>query len=256
MYYSQFTDVWLDGIGLQSLDPSIVVVDVQEKVPKTEVESHNLPTSEGLLVTKNRRVSLSVVVQFAIIEQNIRRREDVLQKVRSWASQGKYLKMTHKEEKRLRVYVDSLPTLSSVNKYTGTLSVTFIAYYPPYWELDCVDKLTLSGSSGNGSFYIRGDDLNVLVDASIKPNGSLSDLTLKVGRSSITLTGFSVNQEVTFSHVNDRWLAIKAGDVDLLPYRTPDSSDDLITSSGCRTDVSFSANCNVSITVSARGLWM
>lgn len=253
-----YAEVWLDGAGLTAIDPTIVLVDVQEKVPKTDVETSPLPASDGLRITRDRRSSLSVTVSFAILEQDIVRREMVLQAVRAWAGKGRVLTMSHKMDRQLRVRAESLPVNLSVNKYTGALSVTFMACQPPYWESVTPRSVTLSGKSGKGRLSIGGDAPSVPVEALVTPSATLTGLTLRVGDTAVTLQGISIpaGQAIAFTHEGVRGLCVRAGDASLLSARTPESSDGLAAPAGGFAEVSFEASCSVSVRLTARGLWL
>lgn len=253
-----YAEVWLDGAGLTAIDPTIVLVDVQEKVPKTDVETTSLPASDGLRITRDRRSSLSVSVSFAILEQDTTRREMVLQAVRTWAGHGRILTMSHKIDRQLRVRAESLPVNLSVNKYTGTLTVTFMAIDPPYWASVTPRSVTLSGASGKGSLSIAGDAPRVPVDAVVTPSAALTRLTLRVGASAVTLRDIRVpaGQAIAFTHEAVRGLCIRAGDASLLSARTAESSDGLSAPGGGFAEVSFEADSQVSVRLTARGLWL
>ncbi|MGN1020345.1 MAG: hypothetical protein ACI4O7_08205 [Aristaeellaceae bacterium] len=251
-------DVYLNGVGLMSIDPAIHLADVAEKVPKADQETVSLPLADGLRILRDRRSSLSVVVTFAILEQDPLRREMVLQAVRTWAGKGGILTLAHKPDRQLRVRPESLPVNVSVSKYTGNLSVTFMACQPPYWESETLRSVTLSGKSGAGTLSVGGDAPGVPVDAAVTPSGTLTALTLRVGDAAVTLRDMRVpaGQTIAFTHETVRGLCIRSGGVSLLSARTPESADGLTAPGGGFAQVAFEADCQVKVRFTARGLWL
>lgn len=238
--------VWLDSLPLHELDPTIYITDIQEQPPRMDVQTSPRAGGPGMFVTKRTRQSLSVVVRFAVREYDVTRRKAVMQKIIAWAKGGKYLAINDRPGQRLRVEVDTMPTITSALKWTQELSITFTAYAMPFWESDTPDIITTAGTA---SMLVQGDADTALVDAEIIPTGFA--VTVSAGNSSITLQG--VSGPVSLSHGDDGILRITSGGASILSKRTPASSDDLTAIPGQENTFAVTGG---EATFTARGRWM
>lgn len=237
--------VWLDGLPLHEIDPTIILTDIIEQPAAVDVVSYPRAQGSGTRVSKRTRQSLSVSVRFRIWEYNVTRRKAVMQKVIAWAKGGKRLAVNDRPAQRLRVEVDELPTIQSALHWQQEISLTFTAYAFPFWENDYADSLTTSGAA---SMYVAGDADSAPVDVSITPSGS--KVTVKADQTTITLTGISGDVEI--SHGDDGLLRIVSGGESILFHRTPESSDDLFVTPGRVNDFSIEGG---TATFRVRGVW-
>ena len=238
--------VWLDGLPLHEIDPSIILTDIIEQPAVVDVISYPRAQGSGLRIAKRTRQSLSVSVRFAIWEYDVTRRKAVMQKIVTWAKSGKYLAINDRPGQRLRVEVDSMPTIQSALKWTQDLTITFTAYAMPFWESDDVHMLTTSDVA---SMMIMGDGDQTLVDATIQVEEE-GDVTVKADNTTITLT--DVSGTINITHGDDGILRITAGEDSLLSHREPKSSDDLIATPGRVNEFSVIGG---TATFRVRGVW-
>lgn len=237
--------VWLDGLPLHEIDPTIFITDIQEQEPQMDVLTAARALGDGLRVSKRTRQSLSVVVRFAIREYSTVRRKAVLQKVISWARKGRYLSISDRPGQRLRVEMNAPPAMSSALKWTQELTLTLTAYSSPFWE-----DATTTKRSGNGSMYVPGDAPSVTVDAII--TDAPETLTITAGETSMTLEGLTAGATVKILH-EDGVVKITENDASALHKRTAASADELRIVPGRTNQVSSSGG---QATFTARGCWL
>lgn len=246
--------VWLDQQGLQDIDPAIFITDIQEQPPSQLLSTAARAQGDGVFLARRNRQSLSVTVRFAIREPSPARRQAVLQKVRAWAQQGSFLSTSDRPLQRLKVQAENLPTLQSALKWTDALSITFTAYEAPFWEDSQPTTATAS------SLYLPGDAPSAPMDMRWVCNSAAPDVvTMATPLSSITFRGLPLKagQELVISHESGILTATIDG-ADVLPCRTPESSDDLLLPCGQTSTVTLTADGQAATgcTFTARGRWL
>ena len=247
--------IWLDGFGLQDIDPSIHIIDVQEHTPQQALTTAAKAAGDGLHVLHRCRESLSVEIRFAIREQHPARRSAILQKIKAWARQGGSLSAGHRPDLRLMVIPGQLSNFSSL-RWTEPLALIFTACHVPYWE----DAHPTQAIASPASLYLPGDTPAAPMDLCWRSSrsGQLT-LTITTPLSSITFRDvqFTAKQELLISH-DAGVLTATLDDTDLLPHRTPESSDDLLLPCGQTSTVSVTANGEAvqGCTLIARGRWL
>ena len=245
--------VWLDQQGLQDLDPAIHIIDLQEQPPSQLLSTAARAQGDCVFLARRTRQSLSVTVRFAIREPRPARRQAILQKVRTWA-QGSYLSTGDRPQQRLKVQAENLPTLSSALQWTDALSITFTAYEAPFWE-DAQPT-----TSATSTLYLPGDAPAAPVDMRwVCSSNTPAEVTIATPLSSITFRDLPLKagQELVISHESGVLTATIDG-ADVLPSRTPESSDDLLLPCGQTSTVTVTADgVEASGCIfSARGRWL
>lgn len=244
--------VWLDGQGLQDLDPRIIVSDIQELSPDMDVQTVSRAIGDGMRVLKRRRRTLTVAVRFYIDEYDTARRKAIMQKVVGWACKGGKLSISDRPDQYLQVETDLLPALTSAQQWLGEQIVSFVAYGMPYWQE--VHPVTASASGKTGKVYLSPPgDRDTVLEATItnRGGGVLTDVQIALNGAEIRLSGLSVA-------VGDKVsIAMQDGLLTLpVAFRTAESSDELTVMAGKRNEVSFTADQDVQAVFSARGAWM
>lgn len=247
--------VWLDGLGLHDLDPSLIITDVCESTPRMQVHTAARAQGDGLICTRRTRQSLSVTVRFLIREYDPARRQAVLQKLHAWVK-GSCLTFSHRPGQELLVTLDAFPTVTSALKWTEELSITFTAYALPYWRSTEPTTLTTTSSA---AMMVEGTAPLAPVDVTVTTGGTgtTSNLTVQAGGNSITLAGLSLvpGATVLFTHDEQGLLHITSGGASLLDRRTPASADDLLVTPGQSNPVACSANQPLTATFAVKGVW-
>lgn len=246
--------VWLNGLGLQDIDPTVYITDVQEYAPEPLLTTAPRALGDGLHVLRQSRQSLSVAVRFALREYQPARRSAILQKIRGWAAQGGSLTTSQRPGQRLMVDPAALPAHSAL-RWTEELTLLFTARIAPYWEeaypvqSSVPITLTLPGDAPAAPMELRWP---CTATAS-------ADMTITTPLSSLSFHALPaiVGQELVISHKAGVLTAF-IGETDVLPCRTPESSDDLLLPCGTPALVSVKVNGADAqgCTVSARGRWL
>lgn len=248
-------NVWLDGLSLQAIDPAIFITDVQEHEPEQQVITAARAAGEGQHLLRQTRQCLSVTIRFAIREQHVARRSAVLQKVKAWCRQGGFLSISQRPGLRLCVSPGRLNTLSAL-RWTEELTLTFTAHHTPWWEEAFPTQITLPKSSLN----LPGDASSAPMDLRwVCSFSGTVDLCVSTPLSAITFSGLSITkkQELLLTHREGVLVATLDG-TDILPYRTPESSDDLLLVCGDTNAVAVTVNGETAAgcILSARGRWL
>ena len=243
---------WLDGQGLQDIDPCIIVSDIQELGAVMDVKTAMRAHGDGMRVLRSTRRSLTVALRFYIEEYDTMRRKSVLQKVVSWAARGGRLTINDRPDQYLDVEADTLPVITSAQQWLGEITMTFIARDVPYWQEEWPDSVGASGTSGTARLFVVGDK-EVPLEAVITnaSNATLNTLSIALNGGEIRFFGLSVAP-------NDKVVMRMAGGLLELPVgcRTAESDDVLTVMPGESNVITWQADQKVQVTFSARGAWM
>lgn len=247
-------NVLLNGVSLLSLDENIIIRDISYQPPEIEHTVTALAGRNGGIVTGKRKAESSVVVTFGLYAYSTQARNKALQTVVSWAKNGGILETSDRPDQYLDCVCTGLPSVNSVVGWTDDLSITFTAYAMPFWQsLDCV-RIAATSSNSPVSTFIPGND-KTLVDAVLTATGSVTEITVTAGETSITLSGLTLSSGdvVTISHDSNYLIRIRKGNDSLLANRTSLSSDDLEVM--CGQVNSFSVSSGVTAEFSVKGVW-
>lgn len=127
-------EVTLNSVSLASVDPSILIHDVQYETPNYSRNLFQIANRHGARPGKTHKERAAVRVTFEIREYDIVDRQEVLSKIINWAKLGGDLRINDRPGKRLLCVLDEYPAINSVLKWTDELSMTFAAYDIPYWQ--------------------------------------------------------------------------------------------------------------------------
>lgn len=252
--------VWLDGKGLQDIDPSIVVLDVAYQVPAISTQTVEHARYHGSRVTRQKMGNNTVTVSFEIHEYSVAFRQSIMERVTAWAMSGGALTTDDKPGKRLHVVCTTPPAIMSTKGWTNRLTMSFAAFDNPFWEDVSPTTLILSGTSGSGDIYAPGSASDPFVEVDVKPTGTLTRIELYAGETTFVLSGIYIpaGKVLAIYYDDKQTLHIERQDtgVSLLSKRTAESDDDLMIERGKFSEVSYVANVNCAITFKARGLYL
>jgi len=251
--------VWLDGIGLQDLDPRIYVTDVEEAPLQTKQHLHPRLSSGGMFASPALRQKLTVTVHFLIHESDPIRRKRLLMQVSAWAQRGSTLTVSDRPHQQLHVQAETLPAMASSLKWTDPLSLTFAACAYPWWEEIVPVSLTLL-SGETAAMHLPGTSAHVpvSVNAVNTSGGTISSLTLTCGETAPSLGGlaWANGEELLIGPDSLGLMTMTVGGRNAASCRTPQSSDWLLIPCGAPATISVSCERNVAVTVSAKGAWV
>lgn len=246
--------VWLNGLSLQDVDPSIRITDVQELAPSQLTATTAMAMGDGLRLLRRNRQSMSVAVCLIIREYSMSRRKAALAAVLAWARQGGWLSLGDRPGQRLNVIADALPSLTSALRWTEILTLRFTAYEAPFWE-EAAPTCILPGRK----VHLPGNGPAAPVDFCWETPGGNVSLCIQTPLSRIHLDSLptSPGQQLGMAHMGGVPIITLDGK-DMLVYRTADSSDDLLLASGETSIVEATANGAPiqNITLMARGRWL
>ena len=246
-------EAYMDGTSLSSLDNSIYVLNIQPGEINKQITTNKVAGRVGSRIMKNEAVSTSVTVFFEIHEYDTVKRQAVCQKVQKWAN-GSVLTVSDRPDQRMRCVCSSYPH-ANAKEWTEPLSVTFVAYNPPYWEENNETSVTSTGT--DQSVYVPGNASESLVSCTVTVGSSLSSITLAVGEKSITLNGLSAaaNDEIEIGYNENNVMYITLNNSSILDKRTGASDDDLTAVCGEYNTFAVTTSASVSAVFKTRGCW-
>lgn len=250
--------VIMNGVALDALSPRLMIEDVSHVPAAVSREWERMIHREARYLKSSEWDGSQVKITFRLPVADPVARQHDLQKVLQWAREGGTLQTDDRPGQALRCVCDSLPEMTSVRKYTDPLTMVFKAYTLAFWEEIVPARISLSGTSGNGTLYIPGNAGDALAEVTATPTGSLENLTLTAGETSITLEGCgaTASQPVRITYDEQGIQKIMRGNTSILNKRTAASADDLIVTCGKSNRFSFSASAAVNITYSVKGVWL
>lgn len=244
--------VWLEGHGLQDIDPAVIITDVQEQNPDLTIETAQT-AGNGLRLLRKSRRSLSVLVRIVIREYDVARRKRVCQRIAAWARDGGKLALNDRPGQYLKVDCDQLPHISSALQWLEEIPIVFTAREDPYWQEDTRAFASASGTSGSATICPIGDKRSVPLEASVVNvgAGTLTAVSITAGGQTMRFTGLAVAPGAAMT------ISVKDGLLDLpVANRTEDSADELLIPCGEYSTVTFTADQTVSAKFYARGAWI
>ena len=248
--------VALDGVELSAIAPEIIVTDITHSAPVREVRTSDIAGRNGKLYTRTITSSTGVIVSFEIHTPDVRRRAAIMEDVQRWAMPGGVLTTSDRPDRVLRVVCESLPTIGSAQKWTGSCSIGFVAYAVPFWEDEAPRRVSITGN-GSKSLFVPGFAASASVEATVKNTGSgaISTVTLTAGDTSMTFAGLALGagQTMTIAHDARGLLTARVSGTSVLDKRTAASSDELELEPGKNAALSVTTNGTSSTTFEVRG---
>ena len=202
----------------------------------------------GLHLLRRQREQLSLRVRFLIEEYDIAARHQLLHLVAAWAEAGGVLTL-HEDGKRvLRVVCTQFPAMSTLN-WLETLSLVFTAFSCPYWEDAAETSFLMPNTSDAPSklLAVPGDAPETPLNLLIRNIGDTAITTLTISAAGkISFQGLTLapGAAIRIHHNAGVFAAEMVSDdstVSILPYRTPDSADDLLLRPGVLNEIRVEA---------------
>ena len=249
---------YMDGRGLQDLDPSITVYQILYQSPERADKAMLRAGGDGVLMTRRSFGSLTVAIRLFIREADAARLAACADRILRWA-RGGWFTAYDRPNRRVRLAFDSfahLPVPQDGTAMELKLSAPF-----PYWQDAVPQRLQLSGTDESDEVFAPGYAADALVSARIAANAAVTQMTLSAGSSRIALTGLSLaaGQTVSLGWTDDRhifFIRNETTGAGLLSRRTADSSDELRLPAGRTGGIALWANGRVSADFEVRGLYL
>jgi len=248
-------DASLNGVSISSINPAIVVTDIQYAEAGRKHQTYSLANMDGGQIYQSTKEKASVTILFMIRAYDVAERQRICRDIGRWAQMGGELKCNDREGQKLVCVCDAKPYISSAMRWTDNLPVTFTAYEIPYWQEVSISSLSLSGANGSGTLFVPGDAPETLVETTITASAALSSVSLTVNGKTMTLSELSIasGESIVVSYDEHGILSIKTGTTSLLNKRT--GADDLRAVCGEKNSVSFTASASCTVVFRARGRW-
>lgn len=245
---------WLDGEGLQDIDPTIIILDIQEQIPQSQILTAGWAAGrDGTRFIRETVQTASVTIRFQVREYDVTRRKVIASDVAAWALRGGYLTINDRPGQRLRVRCTTMPVVSSALKWTDTLSLTLTAYEWPFWEDEFASSASVSGKTSATLYLpVPGNGRYAYLSGSLTFSGTTS-IVITSGDTHFEVQNVTGRLEWGYE---DGLLYIRSGSTSVMSHRTPESSDDLIVIPGQQNTMSIEATVAVSGSVSTRGCYL
>ena len=251
--------VALNSVQLDSVDDRIMVKGVSTQAanekPITAQRAGN-----GLRYNRTKRESLDVNVRIGlrIFDDEMDEREELMEQVDAWAeSLPAYLTTTQKPDRRIWVESVRTPAHGDPAEWTNEFTYTFTAQALPWWEnTDATSKSLAQDDEGEDTLVMPGS-ADTVADVTVqnKSGNTINNITITVNDTEMTFTGIGLtnNAYFTLDHVLVKGayvLRARIGNASKLNCMSGD--DELILHPG-NNNISYSAEGDVIVTISARG---
>lgn len=180
----------------------------------------------------------------------------------AWAEAGGVLTL-HEDGKRvLRVVCTQYPTMSTLN-WLETLSLVFTAFSCPYWEDAAETSFLMPNTSDAPSklLAVPGDAPETPLNLLIRNIGDAAITALTVSAAGkISFQGLTLapGAAIRIHHDAGVFAAEMVSDdstVSILPYRTPESADDLLLRPGVLNEIRVEASAAAFVSGRCKGMY-
>lgn len=245
--------VWMDGQGLHDIDPAILVLDVTESAPETEVRT----------AAPVRRLSLTVTVTFLLRERSPVRRAAVMEQIAAWAG-GSRLTVGYRPEQQLRCQCTALPAAGSALKWHAPLTVAFTAFACPYWESRQAAAAWIAPETADGAaMLLPAGYADAPAEALVINQSGQTVNTLRLGCGdtflAFTNLGLASGERLLVTHDDhDRLQLTILGESNrsVMDKRTAQSHDELLALPRRSNRVAVTADAPVTVKFTARGRFL
>lgn len=251
--------VYLNGVPLLSLSPSIVLLDVEELAPEELLEVQARGAGDGAVVTRVQRQALRIRLRLELHEPDLALRKALCTQIAGWASGGGTLVISDRPGQELSVRCEALPVLSSSLHWTQPVTLVFAALDCPYWR--CDRNVTVNSAAAKShtlTLHPLGNAAPVPIEAFIRNAADVALMWLSV----VTPLGYFTFEYLTVAPGHSLIISELAGvplatvdGVSVLANRVPQSSDRLMVQPGADNVIYVNGDQAVEVSVSARGSW-
>lgn len=250
-------DAMLNGASFASLDPAVILRDVEEMPVAEDIETAVRGVHSGTRLTSKIRRKLSIRLVFNVREYDPDRRSSVMDKIAAWAGDGGWLVLSSRPNQRLYVHADTPPAQKSALRWTEDMEMVLTAYERPYFEARWPATAVIS-ESGIITPLGTVSKAYVEVEATNAGEDVLTDIAFVCADTSIHLTGLALQPQeaVRIAYTDRDVMVITAGEASALANRTAESHDDLIAYTRKANDISVTADQPVSAVFQARGRYL
>lgn len=249
------TEFKFGNTNICTISPYILVQDVTESKPSTQIMAVGNAVGIGQRVTQNARNYLEVVVHFSImlLPGNEAQRMQILKAVNDAAMRCTYIQVGYRSGMSLKpVVLAEAATVGNIRKWNDTYQLVFRAYELPYWQKTSITSVSSNGVTTATITMNNGSAVQTPLYGIITNKGTaaLTSVKIECGSQKIQLTGLNVatNNSVSITYVNGV-IRIMAAGSSVLGNRTADSVDDIWLKYG---DNSVKVTCNTTCNIVMR----
>lgn len=252
--YGRHQQVWLNGMDLASVHPSILLQHINEGELKLAQRWNDRPGG-GQMLLSNQFQQKEILIEFAIRDgRDYDRRLEAFTAVCQWAVPGGWLEISSRPGQRIYVTLSQLPTIGRLREWTETMSVHFMAGWYPFWEDITPMTASASGSkTGTISIVAPGtaqSTLDAVIGSGVKSVILANDATgteIQISRTQAFSDG------ITIDHDERHLMRIMSGSAAIMKYRT--GSDEIILNPGVNT-IRYTLDTEAVVHLTAKGAWL
>lgn len=264
--------VALNNVQLDQANSAIVIRSIELQDSKDSISAASSAAGFGQRITGSRRDTVDVVVKFAIDikKTSLANRATALEAVNAWAARasisrgGAWLTVNYRSGRRIRVVLAQAPGEGNLWDWTKEFTITFRAYYIPYWEDAAESTGTIgSGTSGSANITVAGSapaQVNVTVNNT--SGGTVDAVSVAVGEKTMAFTSLALanGEKLIIDHTINGFVRIRiqaSGGTyrSAMAARTTASADDLTAMPGT-VACSFTAGASCSVSASWRNRYL
>lgn len=256
--------VSLGNSQLDELDERIVITGIDEAAGRDTISAAASAAGDGQRITNIRRDTLDVGVRFRLLihKDDMAAREALLEKINKWASNGGWLRVNYKPNRRILVTLAQAPGAGDMWQWTNEFTMTFRAFSVPYWEDDTETSATgATTMSGIFDMVVPGNTKTVMsVNVRNRSGMNIDTVSVSIEGRKLSFDGLRLggSSTLTIDYEQTQKLfvvRIRIGDTSVMAARTPGSDDEFVVTPGS-TRIRWEAQRAVQVTASCRGRYL
>lgn len=201
--------VALDGVQLDSVDGRILIQSIETAAGREQISAVSLAGGAGSRVTGKHRDYVDIVVKFSINEKSYRpeARDEVLEKVNTWAAAGGWMTVNYKPDRKIRVIAEQLPGEGDIRNRGNSYAITFRAYGVPYWQEDTGTVVRIQNTQSVTRQVGLGGNQDAPAEFSFQntSGSAVNTLSISCGGHSIAFSGLGLasGETLEIDHEDD-----------------------------------------------------
>lgn len=251
--------VSLGGVHMDTLADELMILDVAYPQLQPVIEQSRNAELDGYDAGDEYLQKNTVTVTFIMRIYDPAKRNAAVQKVNAWAQAGGTLKVSDRTGQQLMdVRCERYAAVTSALKWTDKLTLVFATTGIPFWQSETEKKLTLSGTGPKGTLKMDGNTRSALVTVEATAQSPVTAFQVTIGSDKIQLKNISIGtgKILRIDYIKRRYLRIRIDGKSAIDKMTADSADLLRAACGADTAVSFTADAKMTVSMTARGMWI
>lgn len=248
-----------EAAQLDELDENLMILDVSYPPLKPQNNPKRVANLDGYEYGEEYIERGTVTITFELHIYGIAARNAACQKVNAWAQEGGILRVNDREGQRLAaVKCVQYAAIASARNWTDPLTLVFSTTGEPLWESEEEDTLAMTGKSVKGNLAVGGNRGNAKVSVKVLADAAVTSFQITAGDTMLKLSGISLEagKQMEIGYVNGRYLFVNVDGKSVMDKIDASSSDLLTVPCGKTTQISCVSSGKVTLTITARGLWL